>query len=308
MDLNPKFILVLDIGGGIEGRQELKLGDVVVSKYIQYYEHKKLSAGKEEDRVLPMEQPSFALLEDAAHVGKEWWKIIEVQRPEDKLQVPKKVLGIILSGDKLQGDPDQKPLQHLLDQYPEAVAFAMESAGVAHAAYSNRKSQPGRSVEYLVIRGISDYVNRSKNQNTRDTWREYAAEAAVAFGFNLVQNTLQVSPREVPPKSIDLQHRLNRIGLGPSKQLEQFLTKQLMANKYSDWGIAIDNHIILPGCSAFNQVWDYTRKVTVKIDGTLSGEKARKKIATLLKFDFEDFEKLVEANRKRARRNWTRQP
>src|SRR5262249_11896587 len=57
----------------------------------------------------------------------------------------------------------------LRDRYG-VKAIEMEGSGVADAAWT-------RSIEYFVVRGISDYCDSNKN----DDWQNYAAVAAASY-------------------------------------------------------------------------------------------------------------------------------
>jgi nucleoside phosphorylase len=182
----PHFLLVVGIAGGISGRDTLELGDVVVGKSVAYYELQKISNGKQYERYLEIEPYSPTLSETANLIAKsvKWYEVIGISKPDEIEALPKVHRGIILSGDKLLGDPESKELKRLISEHPQAIAVEMESGGVARAAWEKMDLY---HMGLLVVRGISDYCNKTGNQETRDNWRKYAARAAAAFTLNLIQ-------------------------------------------------------------------------------------------------------------------------
>ena len=59
----------------------------------------------------------------------------------------------------------------------------MESYGVALAA--SMCSTPGRTVHAVIVKGVVDYANGSKN----DDWHDYAAYASAAFARHVLEAT-----------------------------------------------------------------------------------------------------------------------
>lgn len=195
----PTYILVVGIAGGVEGRENIALGDVITSDSLDYYQMVKLTEMGKKFREVPVEQPSSDLRKLANHVGTDdpWWQQIKTRRPDNTNMVPKVVPGEILSGETLWDNPDSPELKELLDRYDKALAFEMESGGVARCVYDTPgDAKPG----YLTIRGISDYVNRTGNAERRKTWTRYAADAGAAFALALIRNTEKKPVGEDPDK------------------------------------------------------------------------------------------------------------
>ncbi len=183
----PVNVFMVGIAGGVRGKVEL--GDVVVAKFVFYYELAKLTSAGEQHR---SEQfPSDTLLRSRAYFyeATEWKSKIDVARPgtppvEDTL--PNVHFEPIASGEKVIADLETLP--KLLQACPKLVAVAMEGAGVARAARSH-KAPP----RFLEIRGICDFADPNKN----DDWHCYAANAAAAFAIGLLRD------RPVPPLAIE---------------------------------------------------------------------------------------------------------
>lgn len=149
----PNYVLVVGIAGGVEGRENINLGDVVVHEHLEYYEFIKETDGEKRKRILQIEPASPFLLDIMKTITSQekirWWEWIKVQRPDQEDRKPKVVRGEILSGDKLLGDSDSELLTKLLKTHDKAVAVEMESGGVARALY---EAKVHHMTHFLVIR------------------------------------------------------------------------------------------------------------------------------------------------------------
>jgi nucleoside phosphorylase len=190
IELAPDYLLLVDIAGGVfREKDSVNLGDVLVSTYLQYYEFRKHIGGGVRERVFAIEEASPELLTVVNQIQRtpslKWWMRTNAERPtvDGGGVAPVLRTGEILCGDKLLGDPSDRLLKTHLKRYDKADAVDMESVGVARALWET--STRGR-VEFLVIRGISDFCNKEGNQATRDTWKKYAAEAAAALAYEVV--------------------------------------------------------------------------------------------------------------------------
>jgi nucleoside phosphorylase len=212
----PRCLLVADIGGGVAGRDGLALGDVVALETLHYYELRKRTESGSLPRaiaLLPPAQRLLALARDAQR-STSWYHSIQLERPEDPPEeqapevegegqvstaraVPELTYGEFLVGEKLLTDPDDPLVAELLEEFDKAKAVEMESAGIAHAVWS---SQDIGGPQFLVLRGISDYVNRRGNQKTRDNWKPYAAEAALAAAKAIIELERYSAPQQTPQR------------------------------------------------------------------------------------------------------------
>lgn len=211
----PRRLLLADIGGGVFGRDNLELGDVVAHETIHYYEfEKRLPTGRSlrYSTGSPSAQRLRALARDAQYSAP-WHLDITAPRPPDSLGAPgsegdgentavgrdrpELTLGEIAVGEKLLGDPEDELLAEILGTFDKAKAVDMESAGAAHAIWA---TPGGFHTDFLVLRGISDFANRKGNQDTRDLWKPYAAQAAVAAAKAIIESERAV-PAEHPPES-----------------------------------------------------------------------------------------------------------
>ena len=185
----PRNLLLVDIGGAVKGRDNVRLGDVVTHTFLHYYDYHKVGeAGEESPRYLPIAPASTRLRElsrgPVQRGDNSWINNIFVKRP--RVGFPKVLSGEMLVGGAILSDSPR--LQKLLEAHPKAIAVEMEGIGVGRAVLD--KSIQGSGVpEFLIIRGMSDYCNvqQSRNQKTRDRWRQYAAAAAAAHAYALVR-------------------------------------------------------------------------------------------------------------------------
>ncbi len=205
-DLNPRWLLVVGIAGGIPS-DAFTLGDVVVSTRIHDFSVEAVLHESKPEYALaggPVEKAAAALAANLPALKEELgpWNAptaIATERPSIELNelslygddhwkdtVRKSLLrhtgrahpivsaGAIASSDRLIKDTEilavwMKVARHVL-------AVEMESAGVYRATY-------GRQVPTLSIRGISDIVGFKRNP----AWTQYACHSAAAFALALMQ-------------------------------------------------------------------------------------------------------------------------
>ncbi len=205
-DLHPDYVLMVGIAGGVKG--QVRLGDVVVSKQVLYYEQAKQKPGGPDQR--PMIQPADPVLLERAqnYTDITWLDHIHVPRPARGRRTgpnnPQVVFGPIAAGEKIIADVDV--VHQLKGIHSKVSAIDMESFGVAVAA-ANTIDRP----RFLAIRGISDYADPAKN----DQWHAYAAASAAAFAIGFLRagpvkpRTVRVTELAAPnrPKLITIQHQ-----------------------------------------------------------------------------------------------------
>jgi nucleoside phosphorylase len=184
----PRHLLIVDIGGGVGGRDGVALGDVVTHTALHYYDFRKSTPdGGHEPRILPLQPSSIRLRElsrrPRIREDASWLADIKVARP--KPGAPTVREGEMLSGGTILARGSELDL--LLARYPKVLAVEMEGAGAGRAILDSslRLTPP----EYLIVRGISDLCNSAptRNQSTRDRWTRYAAAAAAAHAKAIVR-------------------------------------------------------------------------------------------------------------------------
>jgi 5'-methylthioadenosine/S-adenosylhomocysteine nucleosidase len=163
------YVVVVGTCGGLQPSTQ-KLGDVVISSEIIYYE----SAAFRQDDISPRIRVAGItprwISELASEINFETADRVS-DEPHPQIHV-----GSIASGEKLIRDTGQ--LKALLGQWRSAVAVEMEGAGVAEAV-----SMSGRDPPVIVIRGIADLSDGSKD----DRFRDVAASRSVYVAFELLK-------------------------------------------------------------------------------------------------------------------------
>jgi len=219
----PEFLILAGTAGGVHGRENIALGDVVVANYVDYCEFRKLLPRRNLSRRVPFDQPSLYLREnfvDPLRRRNDWMNKIPgppppapslsprwpspmrvltqalrasvgagIPAPLTQGNVPKVLQANIVSGEKIWGDPTSIEQRRMLREYDKVAAIETEAVGLATEVFAQRSSVH-YNPQYLVIRGISDMVNLKGNDPTRHQWSGYAAAAAAAFTFCLVQDIL----------------------------------------------------------------------------------------------------------------------
>jgi 5'-methylthioadenosine/S-adenosylhomocysteine nucleosidase len=170
---NPLNVIMVGIAGGV--RDKVELGDVVVAKFVCYYELAKITDKEDERRIRQFPCASL-LIDRTLNLNDKWKKEIRISSSNTHLSnQPNVHFGAIASGEKVIAD--SKTLPQLLKKCPELKAIAMEGAGVAEAVELD-------SIRFIEIRGISDLANPDKN----DDWHSDAANAAATFTMALLRS------------------------------------------------------------------------------------------------------------------------
>jgi len=210
-DFRPELVIVTGIAGGIDGREGVRPGDVVVPHYLHYAEFCRLDPPskceravralarmvglpssrprRELHRYFAYDQPSVSLREsyvDGVRVDGEWTSAISADRPE--AGAPVVIVGSLVAGEKILGDPTHDWQRQVVEEFSDAVAIDMESIGVARAIHECRRDV-GYNPRFLVVRGVSDLVrvreDAEDNRRERGRWKRYAACAAAAFAHRV---------------------------------------------------------------------------------------------------------------------------
>jgi nucleoside phosphorylase len=227
-DFRPWYLILTGIAGGMNGRDGVALGDVVVVDHVSYSEFTKNTPGKVARRYEPYDHPSLYLRGDIAEplsMAADWQRFLPTQERPAEGQ-PKAIVGNLVAGEKVQGDPENPFQMELLETFDSALAVDMESYGFGRGVYKGR-----RSVHYnpqcLIVRGISDIVEERTsgaglgegygagygdaaanaapadaatdamlrppldNNATRKLWKGYAALTAAAFTRAVVEDLLE---------------------------------------------------------------------------------------------------------------------
>jgi nucleoside phosphorylase len=175
---NPSQIIITGIAGGIKKGNDRFLGDIIIGEQVVGYELGKAMDGKVERR-FQVVRPAFQLLEAARNLPPEKFAFsTTVPRPDESSGrvVPKVHFGVVASGEKVIADVGL--IKELKSSWSRLVGVEMEGFGAALAAYE-ADTIPGM----LMVRGICDWADSSKN----DAWQEYAADVAASFTVALLR-------------------------------------------------------------------------------------------------------------------------
>ena len=171
---NLKYIFAVGVCGAIidkqSGSPRVPLGEVVISSHIIGYDHRKILDGNTEDRGHTEDLRQYDFYNYLHKIGnQEAWR--------NKIH-----FGKVLSGSWLVAS---LAAQHFLlhpDQ-PDKKAVEMEGVGIAAAACKVRGVEA-----FLVVKGVSDYANSTKNDN----WQPHAAKEAASFLSEMLNKYLQI--------------------------------------------------------------------------------------------------------------------
>ena len=159
-DLQPQAIIMCGIAFGLRPDKQ-QLGDILVAKQLQYYEHQKVDLKRGQmprgDRTTCAER-----LLDRFRSGDIDW------------QGTKTHFGLIVAGEKLINDPAFR--DWLLEIEPEAIGGEMEGAGLYVAARDAK-------VDWILVKAICDWGDGNKN----DAAQPLAARNAAQFVLHVLQ-------------------------------------------------------------------------------------------------------------------------
>jgi nucleoside phosphorylase len=195
----PDFLFLLGIAGGVAGRDDVALGDVVVPDYIYYGEYMKIVKGRVLRRDGPTDQPSRYLhdLVEPIRVAHDWHRGIESRPPVQLSDTgPRVLIAPLLTTEKVLADEGNAIQATILEFYDNAVAVDMESAGFARGVFLTRR-QPRYNPQLIVIRGISDFIQTPANKEQRESWKAYASEAAAQLSRALADKVLAAWPESI---------------------------------------------------------------------------------------------------------------
>jgi nucleoside phosphorylase len=194
---SPRYIFFVGVAGGLKS---LGKGDVVIADVIHGYEY-----GKIEKSFTPRSNWTYktdiGLLNGAvAHAASDW-KAHITAKPPTPISL-KAIPGEIASGDKVVDDPRNVFFAEVLKTWPKIIAVEMEGAGAGNAIEQTQAL--GKSVSYMMIRGISDLprppaaepqADTTRGTEERDAWKAYAADTAAAFAVSFIAGGLPLPPR-----------------------------------------------------------------------------------------------------------------
>ncbi|MDX3641977.1 5'-methylthioadenosine/S-adenosylhomocysteine nucleosidase [Streptomyces sp. MB09-02B] len=183
--VRPQAVFFVGIAGSL--KSDVSRGDVVVALEVYAYHGGKESPEGFKGRPRSWET-SHPLQQVAMYVHSvdDWRGVL----PEAERHTAKVHFKPIAAGDLLLDAPAESPSRvHLDRNYNDAVAVEMEGAGFANAA-----SKAG--IPFLLVRGISDLANGTKQSTDGAGTQETAAQHAAVF---LAEVIAQYKPANAGP-------------------------------------------------------------------------------------------------------------
>jgi adenosylhomocysteine nucleosidase len=245
-DFSPRYLILVGICGGLlQSRENFRLGDVVLSDTVVYYEPGKDRPDGFQSRAKTFQRSKEAvssLFQSALTLeGGPWTapKNIGVLRPHDSdaRERPHLKTGTICSGEKVIANDVR--VKEFLDKYPEAISVEMEAAGVAHAC------QDFPEIDFLIVKAVSDPAGDHKN----DEYREYACATAAAFLANLLTEA------QLPPP---LKRHLSAVPLADLFRLKSKSVTRVILGSYDNprhRDMGVQNYPFNVHESAFDDVY-----------------------------------------------------
>ena len=200
-----RAVIACGIGFGIDTGSQ-SIGDVLASSHTIGYEMQRLNGdGSKTPRGLSL--PASPTLTD---------RLMTLRRQlRSNPAAPKVLVGGLLSGDKLIDDANE--LAELLALYKSPVIGGdMESFGIAHAVLHIK---PPRLVDWIAIKGISDFA-QDKNVSTKEADQRQAALSAATVLRLLVDSTPTLFPTDPATSLPDAMRMSAREDKCPTQVLE----------------------------------------------------------------------------------------
>ncbi|HEX6341457.1 5'-methylthioadenosine/S-adenosylhomocysteine nucleosidase, partial [Umezawaea sp.] len=162
VEFQPSAMLFVGVAGAL--RDWLELGDVVVATKVYAYH-----GGRSEDGGFRQRPRSWEIshkIEQAArrvHRARDWY-------PSDGGgAVPEVHFHPVAAGDVVLDSRTSEQARHLNQNYNDAIAVEMESAGFALAGHLND------GVPMATVRAISDHAGGTKDNTDGEGWQAVAA-------------------------------------------------------------------------------------------------------------------------------------
>jgi 8-oxo-dGTP diphosphatase len=175
-EFSPSALLFVGVAGALHSH--IALGDVVVATHVYAFH-----GGTSEDDGFKSRprvwEVSHSADQIARHVDREraW-----LGNGRAKHRRPKVHFGPIAAGEVVLNSRVSAHADWIRHHYNDALAIEMEGAGVAQAAHLNR------SLPVVVVRGISDRADGTKESTDREQWQPRAVANAAAFTAALAES------------------------------------------------------------------------------------------------------------------------
>ena len=172
----PAALLFVGVAGALHSH--IALGDVVVATHIYAFH-----GGTSEDGGLKgrprVWETSHGADQIARHIARSgsWTRELPAQR-----RTPDVHFGPIAAGEVVLNSTVSAHAHWIREHYNDAQAIEMEGAGVAQAGHLNG------ALPVVVVRGISDRADGTKEDTDSEQWQPRAVANAAAFAAVLAEN------------------------------------------------------------------------------------------------------------------------
>ncbi|TNY36868.1 5'-methylthioadenosine/S-adenosylhomocysteine nucleosidase [Thermomonospora catenispora] len=175
-EFSPIALIFVGVAGALHSH--IALGDVVVATHVYAFH-----GGTSEDDGFKSRprvwEVSHGADQIARHVARDrsW-----AGRLGPRRRTPTVHFGPIAAGEVVLNSRVSAHARWIRQHYNDALAIEMEGAGVAQAAHLNR------ALPVVVVRGVSDRADGTKEATDRKRWQERAVANAAAFSVALAEN------------------------------------------------------------------------------------------------------------------------
>lgn len=178
----PAAVLFVGVAGGLY--PSVRLGDVVVATRVYAYH-----GGTSENDGMKARPRAWDVPHAAEQIAQRLDRAGEWTRHLPSGAAPPTVrFAPIAAGEVVQDSATSAHARWVRDHFNDALAIEMEGAGVVHAAFLNG-ALPG-----VVVRGISDHADGSKQHTDGQSWQPRAAANAAAFAVALAGELARTTP------------------------------------------------------------------------------------------------------------------
>lgn len=181
LDLKPKDVIMVGIAFGMN-KEKQTIGDVLVATQLKDIRQEKKGRNKNISRGSKV--PCHSRLLDNFKITSNDWKIAKVHE------------GLMLSGEKLLDN--KKELKKLKKTEPEAIGGEMEGNGLYESCQMAK-------IDWILIKGISDWGDGTKDDKEKDENQKKAAKNAIDFVLYALKNNPLESSEDAATAEISQQ-------------------------------------------------------------------------------------------------------
>jgi adenosylhomocysteine nucleosidase len=181
----PVAVLFVGVAGAL--RPSLPLGDVVVATHVYAYH-----GGTSEDGGLRVRPRVWETAHAADQLARHVDRVGDWRHQLPPGVAPGVRFGPIAAGEIVQNSAVSAEAEWIRTHYSDALAIEMEAAGVAQAGHLNQ-------APVVIVRGLSDRADGTKQATDAEHWQPRAARHAAAFATALAQALIQDAPATPHP-------------------------------------------------------------------------------------------------------------